>query len=60
MGNANRLSESGALKRANRRKARKRMRDSILTYVIDPIVAELLLKELDSFCATMHTNSYHY
>lgn len=56
MSNAFRLSESSSLKRANRRKARKRMRDTILTYVTDPVTVERLIKELDSLCHTMYMN----
>ena len=60
MGRFNRLNENRDNKRLGRKRAKKRMKDVILTYVLDPEAAKLLLNEFDSFCATMHMNNYHY
>ena len=60
MGRLHRLNENRDNKRLGRKRAKKSMKDVILTYDLDPEVAKLLLNEFDSFCATMHTNSYHY
>ena len=49
MGRLNRLNENRDNKRLGRRRAKKRMKDVILTYVLDPEVAKLLLNEFDSF-----------